>query len=85
MPDHKIDTGDSVFHKPTGETWLVAFVEDGRLSWCGWPEGWANLSDCELTQKATEEQRDKLLRKMAAMPYPEDSRCRYAQRRLANA
>ena len=33
-----IDTADHVKHGPSGETWVVAYVEDDRLAWCGWPE-----------------------------------------------
>jgi len=60
-----IDTGDSVYHTPTGETWLVARVDGDKLAWCGWPEGWADLADCTLTEKATPEERTKLLRRLA--------------------
>ncbi len=62
-----IDTGDSVIHRPTGETWLVAHVDGDRLYWCGWPPGCAALSDCTLVEKATPEARDKLIRDLAAM------------------
>ena len=75
-----IDTADSVLHGPTGETWVVAYVESDRLAWCGWPEGEANLADCTLTEKATPEQRDKLLLEMADRT--NDRRGRYARQRL---
>ena len=75
-----IDTADSVLHGPTGETWLVAYVEGDRLAWCGWPEGEANLADCTLTKKATPEQRNKLLSEMAGCT--NDRRGRYARQRL---
>lgn len=77
-----IDTGDVVLHRPTGERWVVAFVRDGRLSWCGWPEGTAALEDCELVEAATEQKRASLLRSMADMSHSDDSRCRYARWRL---
>jgi hypothetical protein len=77
-----IDTGDLVLHKPTGERWIVAFVRDGRLSWCGWPEGTASLADCELIEAATDERRVRLLNEMAAMRSQDDSRCRFARWRL---
>lgn len=80
-----IDTGDSVFHAPSGETWLVACVRGDRLSWCGWPEGTADLKDCTLKRKATPEERDKLLREMADMRNDEDHRARYARHRLQEA
>jgi hypothetical protein len=35
---HNIDTGDTVHHGPTGEDWLVAFVDGDKLSPLGWPE-----------------------------------------------
>jgi hypothetical protein len=76
-----IQTGDVVFHRPSGERWVTAFVEGRYLSWCGWPEGMAHLEDCELVEKATPESRDKLLRQMADMN-SDDSRRRYARRVL---
>ena len=82
MDNLEIDTGDVVRHAPTGETWTVALVDRDRLSWCGWPEGEAELKDCTLVEKARPEVRDKLLREMAAMT-GEDHRGRYARRRLA--
>jgi hypothetical protein len=78
----KIDTGDHVHHGPSNENWVVACVEGDKLSWCGWPEGWAELSDCILVKKATAEERDKLLREMADMRTERDHRCRYARRIL---
>lgn len=60
----QIDTGDAVLHVPTGETWLVAFVEGDRLSWVGWPDGTASVSDCRLIEKATPEKRISTLRMM---------------------
>lgn len=60
-----IDTGDTVFHRPSRETWLVAFVRDDRLAWCGWPKGDARVADCLLVEKATESKRAVLLRELA--------------------
>ena len=77
----EIDTGDTVKHGPSGERWIVAFVRDDRLAWVGWPEGYANLADCTLVRKATDEERDNLLRQMADAR-SDDSRCRYARHRL---
>jgi hypothetical protein len=77
-----IDTGDAVLHGPSGEGWIVACVRGDRLSWCGWPEGMADLSDCTLLRKATAEQRDALLAEMAKMQGG-DHRGRYARERLA--
>lgn len=59
-----IKAGDSVLHKPSEETWVVAAISpDGKeFAACGWPETIAQLSDCELKRKASpEEQRKTLL------------------------
>lgn len=81
-----IDTGDSVLHRPTGEHWVVACVQDGRLSWMGWPEGTASLSDCELIDKATPQRRMYWLQELAKPNGGEsdnDHRRRYARHRLS--
>lgn len=79
-----IDTGDAVYHGPSGETWLVAYVEGDYLTACGWPETRALLTDCTLVRKATPERRRALLREMADM-HGDDSRKRYAIRALADS
>jgi hypothetical protein len=58
-------TGDTVFHKPTGEKWLVAYVDGDRLAWCGWPEGEARLSDCELVRACDDERHWELVNHIA--------------------
>jgi len=78
-------TGDTVLHKPTGECWLVALCEGDDLSWCGWPEGWAKASDCELIKVASDEEHLKLLRDIAAPgghEHERDHRTRGARRIL---
>lgn len=80
FPD-MINTADTVYHSPTGETWVVAFVDRDRLAWCGWPEGLAELKDCTLIEKATADAREKLLHQMAASD-SDDSRVRFAKRIL---
>lgn len=79
-----IDTADHVRHRPSGQYWLVAFVENGHLCACGWPCELVPLEDCELVQKAAPGERDKLLRDLAAMG-GSDPRRSYAVRRLAEA
>ena len=76
-----IETGDIVLHKPTGEQWVVACVVGEKLSWCGWPEGSANLEDCELIQVASDDERFSLLQEMSRMP-GNDHRKRYAIEKL---
>jgi hypothetical protein len=70
----EIDTGDTVEHGPTGETWIVAYVEKRPgssygdvLCAVGWPNTEARLRDCALVQKATPEYRDQLLHQLANM------------------
>lgn len=61
MPE-QINCGDSVLHRPTGERWIVAAADmaNDDLMWCGWPEGMARVSDCEVVRRASPEERRKL-------------------------
>ena len=72
-----IRTGDTVLHKPSGEKWLVAYVQGEYLAWCGWPEGEAKLADCELVRACTDEQHWKSVREIAASA--SGARARWAQ------
>lgn len=75
-----IDIADTVFHRPTGETWVVARVdydegkETGQIYWMGWPPGCAQIEDCELKEKATPEQRRRLLEEIAESSHGDDPR-----------
>lgn len=60
-------TGDAVLHKPSGEIWSVAFVEDGRLCARGWPLSLVPVEDCELTRACSDDQHEAVLHEMAAM------------------
>lgn len=73
--------GDHVLHGPTGETWVVAYVEDDRLAWCGWPYGHALLSDCTLVKACTDAEHLKWLRDIAKSG---DGRGRRARLALAD-
>lgn len=55
--EKRIRCGDHVFHRPSGEKWVVAYAdyESGKLAWMGWPNGTADLADCELVQSADDE------------------------------
>jgi len=75
----KIETGDTVFNRVTRETWQVAFVRNGMLWWCGWPEGCTDVTSCLLVDKATPDERKQLINDMANMHSPHDARQRYAQ------
>lgn len=61
-----IDTADTVLHGPTGETWIVAYVDGDQLAWCGWPDGTARLANCTLTEKASPAERLALLKHMVS-------------------
>lgn len=81
-----MDTGDTVYHEPSGEQWIVAYADRvrGRLAWLGWPNGEAALCDCTVVRKAGHWERDELLRRLAALP-DHDARGIYARQRLASA
>lgn len=79
-----IDTGDTVFHRPSRETWLVACVIGDRLMWCGWPEGQGALADCLLVEKATHAERLDLLHRMAETT-GQDARGQFARDKLTAA
>lgn len=53
----KIEQGDSVYHRPSGETWLVLGVNHKKDELCvaGWPPTIAKISDCELVEKGNRE------------------------------
>ena len=76
------DTGDEVPHRPTGEQWVVAYVQGDRLAWLGWPQGEAAVADCDLVKRCTPEKRQKWLLELAGMRDDSDPRCRYAKHRL---
>jgi hypothetical protein len=48
--------GDVVHHVPTGEEWVVAYVDGKYLAWCGWPDGVAQTSDCRLKTSCTDDE-----------------------------
>lgn len=64
----KIVAGDTVLHKPSGETWVVCGVREERnqLIPCGYPfPSMAKLDDCNLIEKGNGQSEDmkKALRK----------------------
>lgn len=72
--------GDHVKHRPSGETWVVAYVEGDYLAWCGWPDGEAKVSDCELVYKCSDAEHLRRLQEIAAANA--GRRTRVAQRTL---
>lgn len=84
MPSERkpLRAGDTVYHMPSKETWvLAADEEDGRVICCGWPETIAKASDCELREAATDTYRIKMLQDVAAGPRP-SARTSWAKRCL---
>lgn len=65
--------GDVVFHRPSGERWIVAWAEGDDLAWTGWPNGVARLSDCDVVRRCTDAQHVKAV-EMWLRPGQHDSR-----------
>jgi hypothetical protein len=66
--------GDTVKHGPSGETWVLAWAERGKVSACGWPASIADESDCTLAEASTDEQHRDMLEKWANPKYRGDYR-----------
>jgi hypothetical protein len=61
--------GDTVYHRPSKETWEVAYAHAGYLSWFGWPEGQARVEDCDLTKRCTDEEHEKAVAQWLDKPH----------------
>ena len=75
--------GDVVKHRPTGETWLLAYAEGGRVSACGWPESIAEEADCELVKACSIEEHEAMLREWADKGCGRDHRVGVCRRQLS--
>jgi hypothetical protein len=54
--------GDTVFHRPSGETWVLSCDEvEGEVIPAGWPESYANAEDCDLVESASDTERLEML------------------------
>lgn len=60
-----IRAGDHVHHRPSGEDWVVAYVDGDYLAPCGWPNGEAKLSDCVLKKSCSDEEHAAILLEIA--------------------
>jgi len=58
--------GDHVHHGPSGEDWVVAYVDGNDLAACGWPDSLARTSDCTLIKAVTDADHRKWLEDVAA-------------------
>jgi hypothetical protein len=68
-----VRAGDVVKHGPTGETWLVAYVQGDHMAWSGWPEGEALTSDCTLIEACDDAEHEAALRSWADEPHYRDN------------
>lgn len=57
--------GDIVHHEPTGEDWVVAYVDGEHLAWCGWPAGEALARDCWLKTSCSDNVHFETLRRLS--------------------
>jgi hypothetical protein len=73
LEEKTMRTGDYVKHGPTGETWVVAYVDGPDLAWSGWPEGVARVADCTLVKACSDEEHEAHLREWADKPHRRDS------------
>lgn len=48
--------GDVVQHGPTGERWIVAWAESEHLAPAGYPSCRAQLADCTILRRCTDEE-----------------------------
>ncbi len=71
--------GDIVAHGPTGEQWVVAYVDGEYLGWCGWPEGEAKLTDCTIVTRCADAEHLDWLRQIGDPKRTPDKRQRMAQ------
>jgi hypothetical protein len=46
--------GDTVLHRPSGETWIAGRVTGERLTPFGWPRSIARVADCEVIERCND-------------------------------
>ena len=68
-------TGDVVRHKPSGETWVVAYADSYDVICCGWPETIARPEECELIEACSDEEYWKLVERVSHISGLRGSRC----------
>ncbi len=75
--------GDSVLHRPSGETWLLACDQERSYVYpAGWPECRASAADCVLVEAASEAER---LATLGAVSHSIGIRASLARQQLADA
>lgn len=71
--------GDIVVHNPSGEAWVVAYVDGDRLAACGWPFGEVPLADCTRVTACSKDEHRAWLERVAKV---DDKRGRMARAAL---
>lgn len=66
-------------HRPSGETWTLAWADESEVICCGWPETFAKASDCVLVKAASDEEYIAMLRQVseACPSQTRGYRCKY--------
>lgn len=72
--EQKIGVADIVRHIPSGEKWVVARVSKYHIYPAGWPPCRADVSDCELVEKASPKQIDDMLLELRRLPLSDERR-----------
>lgn len=62
----QIRCGDHVRHIPSGQVWVVAYVDGDRLAWCGWPAGEAPLANFKRVKECSDADHRHMLKQCAA-------------------
>lgn len=81
----KARAGDIVHHEPTGEDWVVAYVDGEYLAWCGWPAGEAKMDDCWLKKMCSDEEHIKWLKDISKSEGKRGNRARQALAALSHS
>ncbi len=86
----RLRAGDTVFYRPTKETWTLACDEDdrGRVMPCGFPASTVLAAQCDLITAAADQARLTMLTVWATMksaPFHGDPRITRAQQQLTSA
>ena len=71
--------GDHIKHRPSGETWVVAYAEGDDVCAFGWPHSIARRSDCEMVKSVSEAEHRAMLIELSGLS---DSRGVRARRAL---
>jgi hypothetical protein len=74
--------GDTVFHRPSAEKWVLAFAGTNLVAPCGWPACTAKKSDCDLVRACTDAEHREMLEKWANKKTDEDFRTHECREQL---